>query len=327
MVPTNLKRAYGKWETFFAPPQKPACRPPPESHRLPCPHQAQHLLISAATNPWAFGHAFNEEYEDARGMDVMRQKFIFAMLRDGYENLFKLAEGDSEYVKNRVKELDSKVGEGLLIGTHVRHGDRHPLEFQYQKSYIPLDAYVDAARTEMEKAFTWPNGTEDHMHSRATKMVLASDDPDVYTSAEFSHAIRAQEQIVLASKAHVEAAQGTNKFIDDNLGWEGGFFKDVFWGLGDPSGSTSARPLHRRAEQLERDGRIALPEAALQLRGLVGRSYLLDLAVVGAGDRIVCTTSSIGCRLLAVMMGWEEAMVNKHWINVDGEFEWKGIIW
>ena len=260
-------------------------------------------------------------------MEVMRQKFIFTMLRDGYDNLFTLASSDAEYVKNRVKDFDTKIGEGLMIGIHVRHGDRHPLEFQYQKSYIPLEAYVDAARKAMTDAFTWPNGTEDHMHSRATKMILASDDPDVYTSTEFSHALRAQEQIVLASKAHVDAAQGSNKFIDDNLGWEGGFFKDVFWGLGDPEGSTSARSLRRRAEQLERDGRLALPEAALQLRGLVGRSYLLDLAVVGRSDRIVCTTSSIGCRLLAVMMGWEDSFVNKFWINVDGEFEWKGIVW
>lgn len=261
-------------------------------------------------------------------MEVKRQKNIFALLRAGYEDLFELAAGDGDYVANRVEDLHTKTKDGLMIGIHVRHGDKHPWEFQYQKSYVPLEKYVEEARRMMLDAFTLKNGSEDHTRMMVSKMVLASDDPEVYNSTELSQAIRAQEKILLASKAHVDAAQGSDGFVDNNLGWEGGFFKDVFWGLGDPSTSTSARSLQTREEQLlERDGRAEPSAEALQLRALVGKAYLLDLAVVGRSDRIVCTVSSIACRLLAVMMGWEHAILKERWHSIDGSFDWTGIRW
>ena len=54
---------------------------------------------------------------------------------------------------------------------------------------------------------------------------------------------------------------------------------------------------------------------------------MLDLAILGHSDRIVCTVSSLACRLLAVIMGWEKAIVNKGWHNVDGDYDWQGIVW
>ena len=257
---------------------------------------------------------------------------MFALLRAGYEALFHLADADAQYIDKRMREFNTKIHDkgGLMVGVHVRHGDRHPWEYQYQKSYIPLENYVDAAREILLKASTEKNSSENHMREMASKVVLASDDPDVYTSAEVSHALRAQEYILLASKSNLDAAQGnskSNKFVDENVGWEGGFFKDVFWGLGDPSPSKSARSLQLREEQMEIEGRIASSEQALQLRSLVGRAYLLDLAVIGKSDKIICGVSSVGCRLLAVMMGWEEGIIKQSWRNVDGDFDWKGIVW
>jgi hypothetical protein len=35
----------------------------------------------------------------------------------------------------------------------------------------------------------------------------------------------------------------------------------------------------------------------------------------------------MGCRLLAVMMGWERAMEKGGWVNVDGDFGWTGVEW
>jgi hypothetical protein len=35
----------------------------------------------------------------------------------------------------------------------------------------------------------------------------------------------------------------------------------------------------------------------------------------------------MGCKLLAVMMGWENAIVKGRWVNIDGDFEWKGVAW
>jgi hypothetical protein len=157
-------------------------------------------------------------------------------------------------------------------------------------------------------------------------LVVASDDPDVYESDEFSHAPRAQEQIRLASKTTLGASQPTGgsairKFVDETVGWEGGFFSGMFWSLGKPS-SIPANAMETP------ETKLAATEEAFRLRELVGRAYMMDLAVLGeASDRIVCTVSSMGCKLLAVMMGWENAVVKERWVNIDGDFEWRGVSW
>ena len=325
--------AYGKYSTFFRPPPSPSCLQPPDHHRLPCPHHARHLIVSASTVPWTFGHLFDGKFEDAHKVGVLRHGPIFAVLRTGYEALFHLENQDAEYVEKRIQELDSKIrGKGgLMVGVHVRHGDRHPWEYQYQKSYIPLEKYVDAARAFIRDASIAQNDSTNNIGEAMSKMILASDDPDVYASPDLSSALHAQERILLAGKSTLDAATGTlqnanSKFIDDSFGWEGGFFKDVFWGLGDATAAKTARSLGLRAEQLEREERTPPSELALQLRALVGRAYVLDLTVVGSADGVVCGVSSVGCQLLAVMMGWERGIVRKGWRNVDGDFGWRRIV-
>lgn len=60
----------------------------------------------------------------------------------------------------------------------------------------------------------------------------------------------------------------------------------------------------------------------MRLRELIGRGYLLDLAVLGtASDGVVCAVSSAGCRLAGVMMGWE-AVERARWVNVDEGRGW-----
>lgn len=157
----------------------------------------------------------------------------------------------------------------------------------------------------------------------ASKLILASDDPDVYEAPELQTAARAQSRILLASKSTLDAAQGLsaspsslpNKFVEGNVGWEGGFFSNVFWGLGNTVvGSAAARGVR---EEQEKPG-----EVSLRLRELVARAYLLDLKVVGSADGVVCGVSSVGCRLLGVMVGWE-GIVHGRWRNVDGPFGWQ----
>lgn len=150
-----------------------------------------------------------------------------------------------------------------------------------------------------------------------SKVLLASDDPDVHDSPEVSRTLRAQDRIMLASKRALENAQpGTKKndWIDEIHGWEGGFYRDVFWGLGQ-SGLGASSPGSK------------VSEGAMQLRRMIGRAYVLDLAVLGEADTVVCGVSAMGCRLLAVMMGWERGIVRGGWRNVDGAFEWKGLVW
>jgi len=128
----------------------------------------------------------------------------------------------------------------MIIGMHVRHGDRRPFEFQYKDSYVPLDRYSDKARELLHQTFnnSGSNGEENMMAEMPSLMIVASDDPDVYDSEEFSHASRAQEQIRLASKRTFETPKvksGTRKFVDEAVGWEGGFFAGMFWSLGKPT--------------------------------------------------------------------------------------------
>lgn len=323
---------YGKYKSYFQPPPSAGCLPPPKTHMVPCPHTARHIVVSGATVKAAFGHSFTDEWEDATKIRVQRQHKIFALLRSGYETLFKLRTDDSTYVSNRALELYGHMKEegGLSIGIHVRHGDKHPMEYQYQKDYIPLDRYINTARDLYidiieggSKHKRTPEQIKAHLarHS-SSKMVLASDDPLVYESHEIGlNSVRAQDRIVLATKAALEAAQSQNKknnWIDEITGWEGGFYRDVFFSLGQPVGN---------AIDMQKLNSDNVPEQAMKLRELVGRAYLMDLAVLGKADSMVCTVSSVACRLLAVMMGWDQAVVEKRWRNIDGAFDWKGIMW
>jgi hypothetical protein len=331
-------RPYGRYSTYFMPPPSEGCLPPPKSHIVPCPHTARHLIVSAATVKHTFGHSFTEEYEDARKMRTERQHKIFGLLRTGYEALFKLKGDDAKYVLNRALEVygDVKQHGGITIGLHVRHGDRHPMEYQYQEDYIPLTRYVDTARdiyidlvenkdskSKSKKRNDSSTLSSSQLFARHTssRMVLASDDPLVYESPEVGlNSLRAQDRIVLATKAALEAAAGKkNPWIDEITGWEGGFYRDVFFSLGQPGANAVT---HHNPE--------SVPDSAMGLRELVGRAYLLDLAVLGKADTVVCTVSSTTCRLLGVMLGWD-ALVGKEekrrWRNIDGSFEWRGIIW
>lgn len=333
--------AYGNYTSLFQPPPVPSCRPPPRNEILPCPHHARHLLVSEATFHWTFGGAYEDEFEDARKMEVFRQKPMFDFARLGYEKLFKMRSDDAEYVEGRIHELMRKTvpgtidqQRGKIVGLHVRHGDRHPHEFQYSDSYIPLNRYLDTANDMLDQAFntTTFEGHSDTPARQQSFLILASDDPEVYESEELSRTMRAQEQIKLASQqalnAHSPASSKNHDmirdFVEETVGWEGGFFAGMFWSLG--KGSTNSAGTSGSAIMDEAATRPT--KETLRLRELVGRAYLMDLAVLGkASDMVVCTVSAMGCRVLAVMMGWENAFEEGGWRNVDGDWSWKGLDW
>ena len=223
----------------------------------------------------------------------------------------------------------------MIIGLHVRRGDRHPYEFQYRDSYVPLDRFAQKAREVIQETFNQSSSNSDENKQAAAHsiMLVASDDPDVYESEEFSQWDRAQDIVALASHPGPSASPSNSpirKFVEEAVGWEGGFFAGMFWSLGRAS-STPPTALQPSETNLEPT------EEALRLRELVGRAYLLDLAVLGgASDRVICTVSSMGCKVLAVMMGWEKAIVGLGgkkggkgggWVNIDGDFEWRGVAW
>ena len=309
---------YGRYSSLFEKPPPPNCRPPPPTHRVPCPRMSQHLVVSSATWQWTFGAAFYEKFTD---------KQVFDMMRVGYEALFKLLPHDQLYVASRITQLRKEVGEtNLLAGVHIRRGDRHPDEFQYQHGYIPPGEYAAALQKLVESTTTTFLSATSSSKQNCTFM-LASDDADMYHDAEMKGlAIRAQERISLTSNKQLS---------EGGLGWERGFFKDSFWSLGLPENMRKQKhmnsPLPSKDSKYEqkllgtdsgevfdryRDYKTNPTAEALQLRNYIGRAYLLDLAVLAQSDRLVCAASSRGCRILGVMMGWDQ--VDKgYWKNID----------
>ncbi|KAH8197155.1 hypothetical protein TruAng_008684 [Truncatella angustata] len=326
----DTRWAYGEYTNLFKAPPVPACNPPPRHEMLPCPHHARHLAVSVATARDTFGHSFDYQYEHPQRNDVTREKPMYNLARAGYEALFHLVDEDRSYVEKRIQELKTKAAvpgesnhDGSIIGVHVRHGDQHPFETQYSATYMPLIRYTEVIQQIIDDAHnaSMPDGGDDVVAKQHSQVVLASDNPDVYTSDEFSGSVRAQERIQLASVAHPKPASQDphvmHKFQEETFGWEGGFFGSMFWNLG--------RSTHNNADS---DGvsTVVHSSDATRLRSLIGRSYMLDLAILGRGtDTVICTVSSAGCRLVAVIMGWEKAMGEGNWVNIDGNYLWTGV--
>ncbi len=331
--------AYGEYTEIFQPPPVPECRPPPRHEMLPCPRQARHLVASAATAEDVFG-PLQSDLTHPGAVDASSQRVAFDLARQGYEALFKLNKDDSAYADGRARELSAKrlvpktkgKQNGFAIGMHIRRGDRRPLEFQYQNSYVPLDLYAEAARQLLADRYdrSGPSGGEDAAAKAHSFTIVASDDPMVYESDEIAGGGRthlAQERIKLASKRVLEEAKMERnvmrKFVDDTFGWEGGFFSAMFWNLG----VSETVPTH--APKASSSSSRAAPRPSsetIRLRSLVGRAYMMDLAVLAdSSDAVVCTVSAMGCRLLAVMMGWEHGIEKGNWVNIDGGYPWMGL--
>ncbi|KAK8056113.1 hypothetical protein PG993_001340 [Apiospora rasikravindrae] len=322
--------AYGEYTGIFRAPPVPHCQSPPRHEMLPCPRQARHLVVSAATAKETFGNSFANEYEVLQRKDQDRERPMFDLARTGYEALFHLNHDDHSYVTSRIIELRKKAKapqghkhDGTVVGIHVRHGDQHPFEYQYRGAYIPLNLYADKAREIIEDLHNTsaPNGGENVAAKQHSFTVIASDDPEVYDSEEFKHSPRAQEMIKLAAKAQTPQPEQDrsvmHKFVEETFGWEGGFFASMFWNLGrsgiNSDSAAASMPVTPSAE-------------TTRLRSFIGRAYLMDLAILAHGsDALICTISATGCRLMAVMMGWEKAINHGDWVNIDGNYQWAGL--
>lgn len=340
--------AYGNYRSYFAPPPTPKCERPPPHHILPCPHSAKHLIVSASTVRWTFGSSFEHEFLRLRQHGVERSQRIFELIRTGYEDLFKLIGEDALYASSRIAKFkeDAHQHAGSTVGMHIRRGDRRPHEYEFSKDYLPIERYATAARkllrSELKASLPQTHTDVDDFHSILeyvhSPLLLASDDPEVIASAELAHSAspfkiqKSQERIQLATKATLdrtapalpiqEPGSAYVKHVDENSGWEGGFYSALFFGVGRPKqhpGSTNIEQL-KHLSTLERHDE-PVSEQVMRMRELVGRAYLLDLAVLGESDGVVCAISSATCRLLGVMLGWDAVKEGK-WVNVDDRRSW-----
>jgi hypothetical protein len=411
-------RPYGNFSSYFKPPPASSCKPPPANYRLPCPRSAAHLVISAATFPQAFGEAFLAEFLDHTKPASEQHHRIYSLIRSGYEALFHLADpSDAAYLHQRLNGMtfsEPKKDGGMTIGLHVRHGDLHPWELEFENDYLPLTNYMDEVRQILIDRYEHDDDHEEagpHMESTghnhppkshshhqvhgdfshlspfsnfgkpkskiqssgradllkrhsppgfaASKVLLASDDPLVFSAPEVSRAMRAQDRIILASKADLAAAQahggskgGKKAWLDTLHGWEGGFFASAFLGMGTRDGATRTPPGRSHLEGrstvspdhefyahtlaasshggfgvgVKKTRAPIVSKDALRMREIIGRGYLLDLAILGNSDAVVCGVSSAACRILGVMMGWDKVRTGEGWKNVDGNFGWRGMV-
>ncbi|PKS10462.1 hypothetical protein jhhlp_002213 [Lomentospora prolificans] len=311
---------YGRYTSIFQPPPVPECRPPPRHEMVPCPQQARHLVVSAATARDALMDSLStRKGNPAIADDGYARKVLYDFARRGYEALFHLISEDVEYVNSRVESLTSQAfkSKSPIAGMHIRRGDCHPLEFPYRDSYIPTDIFVDSARSAIKKRFPDPKSSDDPF------LLVASDDPTVHNSPELTGAHHAQERIKLASKDAIDKSSSTadrdrsimHRFKDEAFGWEGGFFSTMFWNLGLPKGQMG-------------DHETKASGDTIALRAFLARAYLMDLSVLAkASDTVVCAVGTMGCRLLGVMMGWHEIAEGGKWVNIDGDHKWMGLTW
>ena len=322
---------YGTYESYFTPLPSQGCSRPPTHRIVPCPHQANHLLVSAATVSWTFGSAFEAAFTQRRASSAEKGHPIFDLVRAGHDALFHLTGEDALYAASRIAKWkdDAAAHGGSTVGMQVRRGDHHPHEYQFSRDYLPLDRYALGARR-LFRSLSHDHSDVDDLSALAelvhSPLVLASDDPTIIESPELTQAAspfvvqKAQERIHLATKATLDKASPAEpirepgsayvKHVDENSGWEGGFYSALFFSLG--SARTPA-------------GSVALdepvPEQAMRMRKLVGRAWLLDVAIMGEMDGVVCAVSSATCRVLGVMLGWD-AVKEGRWMNVDDGRAW-----
>ena len=321
----DTRWAYGPYTDIFKAPPVPDCRPPPRHHMLPCPAQAKHLVVSASTAKDLLPALLAKHQRHSR--TDLGAHDLHSLAYTGYKALFGLSGEDETYVEGRIGDIKAKAQTAKLssskdmpiIGLHIRHGDRHPFEYQYQETYIPPEVFLGHAERLTEAEYSRSGAKSDVYRA---VMVLASDDPVVREEAAFSNALTAQEKISLATKETIEGSRRDphylHSFAEEAFGWEGGFFAPMFWNLG-------GKRKDNNADQAEAQ---ASSDQALKLRSLVGRAYMMDLAVLaGASDKVVCAVSATGCRLLGVMMGWDRGIKGGDWTNVDGDYGWRGLLW
>ncbi|OAA82158.1 hypothetical protein LEL_01703 [Akanthomyces lecanii RCEF 1005] len=326
--------AYGSYLDIFQAPPVPNCQPPPRHHILPCPAEARHLVISNANAKEILPVLMAKVNSGHKTSDTQQ---LFKLARAGYSDMFKMNKADRAYTEKRIHEMQAKAKAGAtsstdapIIGLHIRHGDKHPLEFQYKDTYIPAEVYLSKVQSLVEEHYNETVGAH-YKGSRHSITMLASDDPHTYQEDEMSSLVPAQDRIQLASKDNIEDASNNphvlHHFVEDTFGWEGGFFAPVFWHLGSESkdNSANAPAATPYLSESRAVSRLRPSQQTLKLRSLLGRAYMMDLAVLsGASDQVVCAVSAMGCRLLGVMMGWDSIEAGT-WINVDGNYEWRGL--
>jgi len=118
-------------------------------------------------------------------------------------------------------------------------------------------------------------------------VLLSSDDPEIYSLPEFADYTPAQL---------VPPSQSTRSLLPG--GWTRQAFENARAG----------------------GGEVAVVDMA--------REYFRDVKILGeTAGKLFCGGNGNTCRVLAVVMGWQKAVEEEGWVNVDGGGGWFGVDW
>lgn len=292
---------------------------------VPFPKGARHLVVSATSWSWTVGNLGHRRF-DVRKSGREHERALFTLARRGFSDLFHLKPEDQDFVNQRMSAIRSEAAGAddlPVVGVHVRRGDLHPRDWIYSRDYLPYERYTEAVLEIMQRSRS--RDSIDPGSDKKMPVLVMSDDPDTIVQpdllgplADNNYDVQlAQSRIILASqrslehKVAVQQESGFFKHVDEASGWEGGFFASLFNGLGKaPTGDSTI------------DDGTTPNEGITDLKRLVGKSYVLDLAVTGRSDAVVCAVSSSTCRVLGVMMGWDKVNHGSSWVNVDDGQRW-----
>lgn len=287
--------AYGRFDTYFKAPPAPKCKAPPTHLLLPCPRTTRHLIIAASTHSINFGHSFEDTFEDASKMETARKINIFGLLRIGYEALFHPNDHLSSLANKRAAAIEAASPESPVALIHIRQGDLRPYTFAYRYSYLPVSTYSSAIPAIFQ---TTTN------EAKPFSMFIMSDST-------------LQTAIPMLQNDHVPPSFHPEDYpwlIDENSpsGMEvflPGFYADTVRDM--PS------------EEREKWAKSFVLDLA------VARE-LLDQSLEGELERdavVACGLRSAACRILGIMVGWEDTLAESRWKNVDGDWGWRGMQW
>ncbi|KAH9932063.1 uncharacterized protein BXZ73DRAFT_90005 [Epithele typhae] len=154
---------------------EPGCKPPPPSELVACPRTA-----SAKTSGFHFGEPFYEEYEDPYGHHMNRAKPIYNNARASFEEVIRPGARNNFLIRAVRDEIVSTLSLTSPDHHDRRHGDHnvdydpqhktpHPrltsaYTFYPPKGHIPLEKFIDGARTTWDRFYGNKSHSVRHEH-------------------------------------------------------------------------------------------------------------------------------------------------------------------
>lgn len=290
----------GKWSDFFNDVPAPTnedgseCVAPPKEELVACPRVTRHFVLTPTTFIYHLGHDYMEEYENPYGHDTQRLIDFFQGDENGLKAVFQPNVNTLHVIDEAAKSIASSQADTFdYVSLHIRKGDLHPMSWTHHKDYIPIEDYLKQA----ELLWQATNSTD------TPRVYVATDDSNVVAKvkearpkwevlAAFANDATNREQYFMTdAETQRPANEPATKFIPEPGYYQAGF------------------------DALDADRKRNL------IRGLLADMTLASKA--GAGT--VCTVGSNICVAIAPMMGWQKAIVDGKWVNIDGQFDWKPV--